>query len=230
MNIKQFASTQKGKLILCLGALGVVWAVILCNWLVSSFGDLPNEAKIAKVKSELVKVRREHEKASAELNAMREVRKKYRQRAAESWIVRHDGVIETGLRRRISDVAGKMNFKLNNIGSVRVGRINQEFSYADIDISGNGDSDEVVRLLAGIAEIQPRLAWRRLDLRPDNRFRRNTGSGSANLAAQANTVPETRLNFSGTLRVFNYEGPLTVKELNVSRPAGSAGTSAEAGL
>ncbi len=230
MNIKQFASTQKGKLIICLSVLAVVWAVILCNWLFSSLGELPNQAKIAKIKQELIKVRRENEKALAEAKAMREVRKKYRQRAAESWIVRHDGVIETGLRRRISDVAQKMDFKLNNIGSVRTGRINQEFSYADIDISGNGDFDDVIRLLAGIAEIQPRLAWRRLDLRPDNRFRRNTGSGSAKLAAQANMVPETRLNFSGTLRVFNYEGPLTVKELNVSRPAGKIDRSVEAGL
>ncbi len=230
MNLKQFASTQKGKLIICLSCLGIVWVVILINWLFSSLGDLPNQAKIGKVKNELVKVRREYNKAAAEQEAMREVRRKYRQIAAESWIVKHDGVIETGLRRRISDVAQKMDFKLSNIGSVRTGRINQEFSYADIDISGNGDFDDVIRLLAGISEIQPRLAWRRLDLRPDNRYRRNTGTGSANLAAQANTIPETRLNFSGTLRVFNYEGPLTVKELKVSRPAGGADTSTEAEL
>lgn len=230
MKIKRFASTQKGKLIICLSCLGCVWLVILCNWLFSSLDDLPNKDKIAKIKSELTKVRREYQKAAAEQNAMYDVRRKYRLRAAESWIVRHDGIIETGLRRRISEVAQKMDFKLNNIGSVRTGRINQEFSYADIDISGNGDFDDVVRLLAGIAEIQPRLAWRRLDLRPDNRFRRNTGSGSANLAAQANVIPETRLNFSGTLRVFNYEGPLTVKELKVTRPDGINYNSVEAEL
>lgn len=219
MNLKRFASTRKGQLILCCGALAAVWLVILLNWASGSLGELPNQARIAKVRTELVKVRNEHDRAAAEFKAASAVRRKYRELAAASWLPGHDGVIETGLRRRISEVAQKNDFKLNNIGSVRTSRINQEFSYADIDISGGGDYKDVVRLLAGLCGIRPRLAWRRLDLRPDYRFRRNTGPGGANLAAQLNTVPETRINFGGTLRVFIYEGPLTVKELGVDRPA-----------
>ena len=79
-------------------------------------------------------------------------------------------------------------------------------------------ADSVPGMLNRMAGIEPRLAWRRLDIRPDNRFFRPSGAGSANLAAQVNTVPRTRVNFSGTLRVFKYDGPLTVKDLNVKRP------------
>ncbi|MCI5779504.1 MAG: hypothetical protein MR051_06800 [Lentisphaeria bacterium] len=219
MNWKRFASTRKGQLILACSALAAVWLVILLNWLFSSLDGVPDRARIAKLKAELVKVRREYEKAESEQNAARDVRRRYRELAAASWFVAHDGAIETGLRRRISAVAQKQDFKLNSIGSVRTGRINAEFSYADIDISGSGDLGDVVRLLAGLAGIEPRLAWRRLDLRPDNRFRRNTGAGGANLAAQVNIVPETRINFSGTLRVFHYEGPLSIRDLQITRPS-----------
>ena len=218
MNWKRFASTRKGQLILACSALAAVWLAILLNWLFSSLDGLPDRTRIDKLKAELIKVRREYEKAETEQNAARDIRRRYRELASSSWVAAHDGAIETGLRRRISAVAQEQNFKLNSIGSVRTGRINAEFSYADIDISGNGDFGDVVRLLAGLAGIEPRLAWRRLDLRPDNRFRRNTGAGSANLAAQVGTVPETRINFSGTLRVFHYEGPLSVKELQITRP------------
>jgi hypothetical protein len=222
MKFKEFASTQKGKLIICCSVLLLVWLIILCNWLGSFFEDLPNKQKIAKINSELNQLRRTHQKALDEQEAARAVRKKYRELASKSWIDSHDGAVETGLRLRISEVAKKQDFKLNSIGSVRTSRINDDFSYADIDISGNGDFDDVIRLLAGLSEIEPKLAWRRLDLRPDNRYRRNTGTGSANLAAQVNTVPETRLNFSGTLRVFCYEGKMTVKELKITRPDAAA--------
>lgn len=226
MNLKRFASTRKGQLIICLSLLGLVWLVLLVNWVVGSIGELPNPAGIAKVQSELNRVRRDHEKAKAEYQAASTVRRKYRELAAASWLPNHDGAIETGLRRRISDVAQEQDFKLNNIGSVRTSRINDDFSYADIDISGNGDYDDVVRLLAGFDKIEPRLAWRRLDIRPDYRFRRNTGTGSANLAAQVNTVPETRVNFSGTLRVFSYTGSLTAKDLKITRPPVSVSAAA----
>jgi hypothetical protein len=125
--------------------------------------------------------------------------------------------VETALRRKISKISEEQDFKLNTIGSVRVGRINPEFTYADIDIQGSGDIDDVIKFLAGLAEIEPELSWRRLDLRPDLRYRRSTGAGSANLAAQLNNLPTTRLNFSGSLRVLVYEGKLTPAELNITR-------------
>ncbi len=219
MNLKKLTSTKKGQLILCCSCLGLVWLVILLNFLSGKLNDIPNQAKISKVRQELSRLEREREKISKEYDQYNAVRKEYRILAGNSWINSHDGSIETNLRSKVRKAAQKVDFKLNNIGSVRTGRINHDFFYADVDISGNGDLSDVMKFLAQVAAIRPRLSWRRLDLRPDLRFRRNNNAaGSANLAAQQNSVPETRLNFSGTLRVFGYEGKLTVKELKITRP------------
>ena len=75
-----------------------------------------------------------------------------------------------------------------------------------------------MKLLAALRKIEPVLSWRRLDLRPDFRFRRNTGAGSANLASRLE-IPPTRLNFNGALRVLCYDGPLTARALNITRPS-----------
>ena len=215
MNLKQLS--KKDQLILCCVLLAAVWIFLLIRFGSSWLGDLPDQKKIANARKELDKITREYEKISKEDAEAKEVRKKYRDLASGAWLVSVDGSVETALRRRISEISEKLEFKLSSIGSVRVGRINPEFIYADIDIQGAGELADMMRFLAGLAKIQPRLAWRRLDLRPDNRFRRNTGAGSANLAARLNEVPATRLNFSGTLRVLVYEGKMSAKELNITR-------------
>lgn len=219
MNLKQLSSSKKGQLIICCAVLAVVWGFLLFRFGSSYLADLPNEKKIAKARQELEKVRNEYNKHYVENQAAKEVRKNYRDLAAAAWIPVLDGNVETALRRKISVISDELKFRLNSIGPVRTGRINPEFIYADINIQGAGELEDVIRFLAGLAKIQPRLAWRQLDLRPDNRFRRSTGAaGSANLAAQFNNVPATRLNFRGTLRVLVYEGKLTPKELNIDRP------------
>ena len=219
MNLKQFSSTKKGQLTICCLILAVVWGFLLIRFGASYFQDLPNDKKIAKARQELEKVRTEHAKNYAESQSGKETVREYRELAASAWIPSLDGNVETSLRRKISKISEELKFQLNSIGPVRTGRINHEFVYADISIQGAGDLEDVIRFLAGLAKIQPRLAWRQLDLRPDNRFRRTTGAGSANLAAQFNNVPATRLNFRGTLRVLVYEGKLTPKELKIDRPA-----------
>ena len=217
MNLKELSSSKKGQLLLCCGVLVVVWGVLLIRFGAAWLGDLPDKKKIANARKEFEKVSKEYEKVRAEDSEAREVRKRYRNLAAKAWLTSIDGGVETALRRKISEISEKLDFKLSTIGSVRVGRLNPEVSYADIDIQGSGELDDLMRFLAGLAKIQPQLAWRRLDLRPDNRFRRQSGAGSANLAAQLNEVPVTRLNFSGTLRVLVYEGKYSAKDLNITR-------------
>lgn len=219
MNLKELSSSKKGQLLLCCGILVIVWGVLLIRFGSAWLGDLPDKKKIANARKEFEKVSKEYEKVRREDSEAREVRKRYRNLAAKAWLTSIDGSVETALRRKISEISEKLDFKLSTIGSVRVGRINPEFIYADIDIQGAGELDDLIRFLAGLAKIQPQLAWRRLDLRPDNRFRRQTGAGSANLAAQLNNVPVTRLNFSGTLRVLVYEGKYSAKDLNITREA-----------
>lgn len=217
MNLKQFSSTKKGQLIICCSILAVVWGFLLVRFGSSYLKDLPNKKKIEKAASELEKVRADYNKHSAEHQAGKVTNQQYMELAASAWIPALDGSVETSLRRKISSISETLKFQLSNIGPVRTGRINHEFVYADISIQGAGELNDVIRFLAELAKVQPRLSWRQLDLRPDNRFRRNTGSGSANLAAQFNNVPATRLNFRGTLRVLVYEGKMTPEELKIDR-------------
>ena len=81
-----------------------------------------------------------------------------------------------------------------------------------------GEIGDVIKFIAEIRKIEPVLSWRRLDLRPDRRFRMNTGVGSANLAARVNELPPTRLNFNGALRILGYDGKWSAKELGITRP------------
>ena len=220
MNINSALKTRKGQLIaVCIMLL--LSQVFLFFTLGKSFlKNLPNAEKIARTRKEIIKQKNEYSKYAAEKRSIAKTKQLYRELAAKSWIQSHDGMVETTLRRRIGDVAGKLQFRLNSIGAVRTGRINHEFYYAEIDINGSGDIADVINLLAELRKIQPVLGWRRLDLRPDYHFRRNTGIGSSNLANRLE-LPPTRLNFNGALRVLCYDGPLTTNALKVDRPSQS---------
>ena len=218
MNISDALKTRKGQLIaVCI--LLVLSQVFLFFTLGKSFlKNIPNAEKIAKAEKELARQKKEYEKYAAEKREMAKVKQQYRNLAAASWITSHDGGVETTLRRRIGDIAAAQQFRLNSIGAVRTGRVNTEFYYAEIDINGSGDIADVINLLAALRKIEPTLSWRRLDLRPDYRFRRNTGVGASNLATRLE-IPPTRLNFNGALRVLCYDGPLSPRALQIIRPS-----------
>lgn len=217
MSFKEFSSTRKGQLIICCTILGCVWLFLLLRFGSSYLRDIPDKKKIAAAQQELSKAQSEFEKIDAEYQANQKIKKEYRDLAASAWINAVDGNVETALRRRISEVSEKLDFRLSRIGSTSLKRINHEFSSADITLQGSGELADVMHFLAELAKIQPRLAWQQLSLTPDNRFRRPAQSNTVNLAAQLNNPPATRLNFSGTLRVLVYEGPLTPQELKITR-------------
>lgn len=218
MNLSEALKTRKGQLIAVCILLVISQVFLFLTLGKSVFKNIPNAEKIAKAQKELERQKKEYEKYAIEKREMAAVKKRYHELAANSWIASHDGGVETTLRRRIGDIASAMQFRLNAIGAVRTGRVNTEFYYAEIDINGSGDIADVINLLAALRKIKPVLSWRRLDLRPDYRFRRNTGVGSSNLATRLE-VPPTRLNFNGALRVLCYDGPLTVRALNITRPS-----------
>lgn len=218
MSIRDSLKTRKGQLIAMLGLLLLSQVFLFASIGKSFFKNLPNAEKIAKVEKDIARQRKEYSKYEVEKRALSKTKTLYRDLAAHSWIQSHDGSVETTLRRRIGEIAASRQFRLNNIGAVRTGRINNEFFYAEIDINGSGDIGDVINLLAALRKIEPVLNWRRLDLRPDYRFRRNTGVGSSNLASRLE-IPPTRLNFNGALRVLCYDGPLTPKALKISRPS-----------
>jgi len=219
MNLQAMLKTRKGQLIALLILFCAVQLILLISWGSSFLTDLPDEAKLKQKNKEADKLRKDHRKVAAEKKERENIKKEYLALVARSWMDHHDGVIETTLRRKINAVSQALDFKLNNIGSVRVSKINDEFSYAEIDIAGNGEIGDVTKFIAAVRKIEPVLSWRRIDLRPDNRYRPSTGAGSANLAAKEHDVPPTRLNFNGSLRVLRYEGKLTAAELKITRPA-----------
>ena len=218
MNIRAALKTRKGQLIAMLILLLFSQIFLFLTLGKSFFKNIPNATKIAKLEKEIERQRTEYAKYSNEKRSLSKTQMQYRDLAAKSWIQSHDGSVETTLRRRIGDIAAAQQFRLNNIGAVRTGRVNNEFFYAEIDINGSGDIGDVINLLAALRKIQPLLNWRRLDMRPDYRFRRNTGVGSSNLASRLE-IPPTRLNFNGALRVLCYDGPLTPKALKITRPS-----------
>ncbi len=218
MNLRDALKTRKGQLVAMCILLVASQVFLFASLGKSFFKSIPNQQKIKKIQNDVTRQKQEYAKYAVEKRSIDDTRKRYRALAASAWLQSHDGVVETTLRRRIGDTAGKLQFRLNNIGAVRTGRVNHEFFYAEIDINGSGDIGDVMKLMAEIRKIQPVLSWRRLDLRPDFRFRRNTGAGSANLASRLE-IPPTRLNFNGALRVLCYDGPLSATALKITRPS-----------
>ena len=219
MNLKQFASTKKGQLTLCLSFLGIVWLILLISYGSSFLKDIPDQKKIDTATKELEKARAEFEKLNAEKKKHKAIEESYKKMAANAWLPGIDGPVETALRRKISKVSENQQFRLNSLSSVNPVRINEDFQYADISIQGAGEISDVIRFLGGISKLEPKLSWRQLQLTPDFRYNRQQGGGvqSINLAAQVNVLPATRLNFRGTLRVLVYNGKLTPEKLGVAR-------------
>ena len=112
MNIKQLSSSKKGQLWLCCGILAVVWIVLIVRFGSAWLSDLPDKKKIANAKKEFEKISKEYEKVRLEDSEARSVRKRYRNLAASAWLVSVDGGVETALRRKISDISEKLDFKL----------------------------------------------------------------------------------------------------------------------
>jgi hypothetical protein len=109
-----------------------------------------------------------------------------------------------------------LELKPNSLGTVRTNRINEDFYFAEIDITMGATYEEVVKFIAAVAECKPKLSWRRLDLRPDFR-RRNMRANNTNLAAaRAQAVLDqdaVNVMFNGVIRVIGYDGPANVAAL-----------------
>ncbi|MBE6365771.1 MAG: hypothetical protein E7053_08515 [Lentisphaerae bacterium] len=218
MDLKQLSSNRKGQLIICCIILGLVWGVLLIRYGASYLGDIPDKKKIEKARHDLEKARTELARYEEENQRHQEIRARYRALAASAWIPSIDGAVETGLRRRISDVSLALDFRLSSLSAANPVRINQQFLYADITIHGTGDLEDVIRFLAELSKIEPRLSWRQLNLTPArNQPRPAASATTANLAAQLDSLPQTRLEFRGTLRVLVYEGELTPQQLQITR-------------
>jgi len=205
--LKLFLKTSKGQLTAALAAFALSQLLLGVYF----FGDLlfspPTASRMTMLRSELQRSMQSLEAAQKEVDAYEDLRARCREMAEAAWQEKRHGAVETQLRQMIAAQAAKMDFTLNNIGAVRTGRINTEFYYADLDVSGSGSLEEVTKLLLSLQQLAPRPAWRRLDLRPDRNPNRPGSSGGTNLAGRTDpAVNATRLNFNGTLRMIGYDG------------------------
>ena len=200
--LKAFIATPKGKLVAVCSLLVLSWIFLLFYFFgdaIAAFGD-PQSLEYAR--RELKRMRASCAGTAEKYEEWESQKKRYRAIVAEAWRESRDGQVETALRQKVTEAVSELNFKLSSLGSVSTGRINNDLYYADIDISAEGPLDEIVKLISALEGIRPAPKWKRLNLRPDNRPRFQSGSTTVlNLAQQNEAVVYTRVAMNATLRV-----------------------------
>ena len=200
---KTFLGTPKGKLAAVCSMLVLSWIFLLFYFFgeaITAFGD---PRSLDNARRELRQTRAICADTTEKFEEWNALKNRYRTIVAGAWKESRDGQVETVLRQKIADAAAAAEFKLSSLGSVGIGRINNDLYYADIDISAEGSLDEIIKLISALEGIRPAPAWKRLNLRPDNRPRpQSAASGVLNLAQQNATVEYTRIAMNATLRVI----------------------------
>ena len=225
-DVKKFLSTPKGQLIGAISALGVVWLILILYFGGEFISNLPSADSLEDSRRELKKQQKLLEKAKAEEDEYLKLREQYNEKIRTAWRESAHGLVETQLRRIVSDTATRLELKPNSLGTVRTNRINEDFYFAEIDIAMSATYEEVVRFIAAVAECEPKLSWRRLDLRPDfrRRFARNNNTNLAAARAQA-VLDQNAVNvmFNGVIRVIGYDGPQNTAALQNKSTAQNKG-------
>ena len=216
--IRAFLATPKGKLVAACALMGLCWVILLLYFFgdtIAAFGD-PQSLK--KAQRELLRQKSEYEKISVRYEELQEQKKRYRTILDSAWVESREEQVKTKLHNNVTAAASKLEFKLSRIGSVNIGRLNNQLYYADIDIAADGNLDEIINLIAAMEDIRPAPTWRQLTLRPDNRPRPRTTSGidSLNLATQSLNIERTRVTMTGTLRVICTDDPARIEHERTS--------------
>lgn len=197
---REFAKTGRGKLILALGGLAVVWIILLWQFAGSLAGLLPGAGEIDRTEREVKELRRQNAAAQARAKEFDDLKARYRRQLDGYWQEARDGVAETELRNKIQQAAHEGELKLSSLGSVRITRINGDLYYAEIDLATSGSLEALTAFLARIQKITPALSWRRLDMRPEP----VRGRPDATTTTTVNTTQS--LNFNGAIRVIGFDG------------------------
>ncbi len=199
---KAFAKTSRGKLILALAGLALVWLILFWQFAGSLIGFVPGAERIDRTEKELKDLQRQNTTLRARAKTADELKARYKVLLDSSWREDRDGIVDTELRNLIQQAASAAELKLNSLGSVRTTRINNDLYYAEIDLSTTGTLEVITAFLAQIQQIQPALSWRRLDLRPE------PVRGRPDSTTTTGTTVQT-LNFSGAIRIIGFDGSTT---------------------
>lgn len=215
--IKEFCKTPKGRLLLVCGVLLVFSWIFMILQFTGDMGDLfPTPEKNNQLKQELRKLRAEVAKRREKAEDNKLLRKRYRESLSSYWNESRDGLVDTVLRNRVQTVAKELDVTLTALGSVRTTRINHELYYAEVDnVSLIASYDVVLKFLNRLSKEQPKIYWRRLNLRmipvrqQRQQMERNRSSSDNK---EAPITPATlQMRFHGALRVIGFDGKLPAK-------------------
>ena len=211
--IRAYVATPRGKLLVACALLALCWLILILYFFgdtIAAFGD---PQSLEKAQRELARRKSEYEKVRVRYDELQELKKNYRAISESAWGETREEQVKTKLHNNVTAAASKLEFKLSRIGSVNIGRLNNQLYYADIDIAADGNLDEIINLIAAMEDIRPAPSWKQLTVRPDNRPRPRTASGidSLNLANQNLNIERTRVMMSGTLRVICTDDPSRIE-------------------
>ena len=214
--ISNFLKTPNGKLFAAVGALVLVWIIILLSHLDGLDSLFPDERSIADAKRELVNCRKSHEKALAETQANEKLLKDYNQVIENAWREENHGMVDTEFRRLVSTAARSVELTLDSLGAVKSSRINADFYSAELDISARAGYEDLIKFFKAVEKITPKVTWRRIDIRPDRRppWGRPQDQGSITarvLSEDSSSKISTKVGFTGTLRVIGFDGKVAPK-------------------
>ena len=215
--IAEFLKTPQGKLGAAVGALVLVWLIILLAHLDNFDTLFPDESRIADAKRELIRAKKTYDKAISDRNAAEKLLKDYNQVIEGAWKEEKHGMVDTEFRRLISQAARSVELTLDSLGAVKTSRINADFYYVELDVSVRTGYEELIKFIQAVDKVRPRVSWRRFDIRPDRRpphlgGANNQGSITARVLSEDNASKiTTRVSFNGTLRMIGFDGKVAVR-------------------
>ena len=196
---KEFIRTPKGKLILALGAMVLSWIFLLLNFSSSMMIALPSESRKAEIKKEIRKLRTELKSLQEKQQQADRQKKNWKNLADRSWQPKRDGDPELLLRQIIEAAARTSELKLNNLGSVRLTRINQDFSFAEMDVSANTRIGPLTAFIREIEKSEKNISWRRFSV-----FTMMRRPRTGNSRTVSSNQTDDNLIFSGNLRTLVF--------------------------
>ena len=116
-----------------------------------------------------------------------------------SWQPSQNGDPELLLRQIVENAAKKSELKRNNLGTVRINRINQDFSFAELDVSGSTRLAPLTNFAYEIQKVRPAITWRRFSVFV--MMRRPRTGNNRTVSSNQN---DDNLAFSGNLRLLVY--------------------------
>ncbi len=180
-------------------AVPVAFFTLLLVFLLAGEVDswIPSDTKLDDAASSIARAEKSYRALKAQFDTSLENEKTWKERSTHWFRPERDGDPELELRKKIEPAATKAVLPLNSIGTVRRSAINTQLYFAEIDVAGSGTLEQITAFLAEIQQMEPRLYWRRIELRPE--FRRGPGPAAA--------TAEPLLQINGTLRAIAFNIP-----------------------